>query len=203
MGNPYHRSLVGASGQSLLELSLALSLALVTLALAAGALLSLRREARTLGAAHYLAARLAEERIGAIRRRASGGFLFTRVDTRYVLQRVVDGNGNGLRSADVADGSDRLLDVPFAISHLFPGVELAVGRPVTAIEGDGPGLSEGADPVRIGSTRFLSFAPHGTGTSGTLYLAGEGRQLAVRVFGTTGRVRVFEFMPARAEWVPR
>jgi hypothetical protein len=75
---------------------------------------------------------------------------------------------------------------------------------VPPIDEEGPALVRGSDPVRIGPTAFLSFGPAGTGSSGTLYLGTtEGRQLAVRVLGATGRVRVFEFAPARAIWEPR
>jgi hypothetical protein len=75
---------------------------------------------------------------------------------------------------------------------------------VPPIDGEGPPLAEGTDPVRTGSSPFLSFSAAGTSSSGTLYLATDGgRQLAVRVFGATGRVRVFEFMPASHRWEPR
>jgi hypothetical protein len=58
--------------------------------------------------------------------------------------------------------------------------------------------------LRIGASQFVSFGPGGTGTSGTLYLSTrEGRQLAVRLLGATGRIRVLAFQPATGHWEPR
>lgn len=191
-------------GFSVIEVTMVLAVVVVLGSLAVGSLLALRAEARAVGAARYLAARVSEERAAALRRGVAGGLFFTRSGGRYVFQHVLDGNGNGLRSEEVASGVDRLVDGPLALDHLFPGVDFSVRRPVPAVDGEGPGFPEGADPIRIGGTRFLSFGASGTGTSGTLYLGtAAGRQLAVRVFGTTGRVRVFEFIPAQGRWVAR
>ena len=191
-------------GVSVLELTMVMAIAGVLGSIAAGSLIVLRAEARALGGARFLAARLAEARADAVGRGVAGGLFFTRVGRRYVYQRVVDGNDNGLRAEDVEAGVDRVLDPPLAIDALFPGVSFAIVRPVPAVDGDGPGLAEGADPVRIGGTRFVSFSASGTGSSGTLYLgAAEGRQLAVRLFGATGRVRVFEFRAGEGQWQPR
>src|SRR5689334_24679855 len=45
--------------------------------------------------------------------------------------------------------------------------------------------------LRIGNTSLLVFSPLGSSTSGTLYVAAHrGPQMAIRVFGATGRVRV-------------
>jgi prepilin-type N-terminal cleavage/methylation domain-containing protein len=191
-------------GVSLMELVVVLALMAVLASFAAASLAALRADARALGAAHYLAARLSEERIAAIRHGRTGGLYFQRAGDTHTFQRVVDENGNGLRAADVASGIDRLLDAPMAIDHLFPGVTFALVRAVPPVDGEGPALVEGSDPIRIGPTSFLSFGPAGTGSSGTLYLATpERRQLAVRVFGTTGRVRVFELVPASGTWERR
>ena len=192
------------TGVYALELVMALAIALVAAGLAVGSLVAFRSEARALGGARYLAARVSEERAGAIRRGAAGGLFFTRAGTGYVYQRVRDGNGNGLRVEDIGRGLDRLLDPPLSLSAHVAGVEFGLRYTVPAVDGEGGGLAAGADPIRIGGSRFLSFSPNGAGTSGTLYLVtADGRQLAVRVFGPTGRVRVFEFEPREVRWAPR
>jgi hypothetical protein len=198
------RRVDGITGFSVIELTIVLGVVAVIGSLAVGSLITLRAEARALGGPRYLAARLGEERAAAVRRGAAGGLFFTRASGDYAFQRVVDGNGNGLRADEVGAGVDRLLDPPLRLEALFPGVQFRVVRPVPAVDGDGPGLVEGAEPLRIGGTRFVAFGPNGTGTSGTLYLGTrDGRQLAVRLFGVTGRVRVFEFSVASGQWVAR
>lgn len=197
------RRVHGASGFSILELVMGLAIALVIASLAVGSLAAFRSEARALGGARFLAARVREERVAAIRRGAAGGLFFTRRGRGYVLQRVVDGNGNGLRADEVARGVDAAIDPPLSLPAHAPGVDFGLRYTVPAVDGDGGGLAAGADPVRIGG-RFLSFGTSGAGSSGTLYLVtDDGRQLAVRVFGPTGRVRVFEFLPGEAQWAPR
>ena len=115
---------------------------------------------------------------------------------------VADGNGNGLRSAEIADGTDLLRGPRVRLADAFAGVRFAIVDAVPSIDG-GPGLAAGADPIRLGSS-ILAFAPTGSATSGTLYLASaDRRQFAVRILGATGRVRVFEFDRSTARWVPR
>jgi hypothetical protein len=47
------------------------------------------------------------------------------------------------------------------------------------------------------------FTPHGTATPGTLYIRGRGTsQFAVRIFGETGKTRVFRFDAGSHTWKP-
>jgi hypothetical protein len=53
----------------------------------------------------------------------------------------------------------------------------------------------------VGRSSLISFSPLGTGTSGTLYLAAdEGPQMALRIFGATGRMRVLRFEEPTGQW---
>ena len=73
---------------------------------------------------------------------------------------------------------------------------------VPSIDG-GASLAAGTDPIRLGSP-LLAFAPAGSATSGTLYLASaDGQQFGVRILGATGRVRIFELDRATRRWVTR
>ena len=59
---------------------------------------------------------------------------------------------------------------------------------------DGGDTSSNPDPIRVGRSRMLSFSPTGTSSSGTVYVRGRGaHQLAVRVLGGTGRIRLYDF----------
>jgi len=64
-------------------------------------------------------------------------------------------------------------------------------------------LNAGDDPLRIGNTALVAFSPTGTATSGTMYVAARhGPQMAIRVFGATGRVRVLTFDAQARQWRP-
>jgi hypothetical protein len=104
---------------------------------------------------------------------------------------MVDGNRNGLRSLDEQRGIDVAVTPPETLDTHFSGVCFGILAGVPDADGQ---PAAGADGVRIGSSRFLSMNPDGTASSGTVYLHGRERsQYAVRVFGTTGRVRVLRY----------
>ena len=155
---------------------------------------------RTAAAARYLATRLAEARISAITRSTCIGLRFEADGTDYRFLQYGDGNGNGVRSADIAAGIDKPIGSREKLGDKFPGVALGLmnGYP----DADGVG-GTGADGVRIGTARIETMSPDGTATAGTLYLHGRRSQFAVRILGTTGRVRVLEYRAEARAWVPR
>jgi hypothetical protein len=154
---------------------------------------------RTAAAARYVAARVAALRIDAVRRSATTALRFERSGPDYTLAAFVDGNGNGLRAADVAKGIDRALDTPERLDSRFQGTGFGLRDGVPDLDG-GVGNPDG---VRIGASKFLSFAPDGGSTSGTLYVTGRRGQYAVRVLGATGRVRLFVYDAGGKRWLPR
>ena len=188
------------AGWSIVELILAIGVSLVLLGLGAAVLTPIAAQARATGAAHYVAAALRHERLAAVASGRSAGFRFERVDGEVVMQAVTDGNGNGLRSAEIDAGVDRRRGARSRLRDRFSGARFGIVTDVPAIDG-GAGLAAGADPIRLGSP-LLAFAPTGTATSGTLYIAsGDGRMFAVRILGPTGRVRVFELDRGSRRWV--
>jgi type II secretory pathway pseudopilin PulG len=190
------------AGWSLVELIVAIGVSLVVGGLAVAAFAPLITGARALGAARHLAATLQMTRLEAVRTRRSCGLRFRTDAGVVVFEPVADGNGNGLRSAEIDDGTDPSRGPRVRIGDAFAGARFAIVTAVPGLDG-GPALPAGADPIRLGSS-ILAFAPTGGATSGTLYLAGpEQRQLAVRILGATGRVRVFELDRAGNRWVPR
>ena len=93
----------------------------------------------------------------------------------------VDGNGNGVRSADIRSGVDRLLAGPFPLTGGAPGVRVGF-NPGTPAVPPARGALDG-DPIRFGRSDILSFSPAGNRHPRDL-LPGRGRaQAAVRVTG--------------------
>lgn len=150
-------------------------------------------------AAQYLAQRLAAARFQAIKRSAAHGLRFEGIGSDYRFSLVMDGNRNGLRSTEIQGGVDRTMGEPEMLSWHFSGVAFGIANGVPDADGSPAGSTDG---VRIGSSRILSMNADGTATSGTLYVRGGGRsQYAIRVLGTTGRVRLLRFDAVRQRWV--
>lgn len=145
---------------------------------------------RAWAAARYLSSRMAMARMQAVTRSAHVALRFELDPEDATFQTFVDDNHNGVRNRDINTLIDRAIDAPARLSDLFPGIAIGIaGNP-------------GADPVRIGASNLLSFTPLGTATPGTVYVRShDGLQLAVRVFGATGRTRVLRYVPRTREWV--
>jgi prepilin-type N-terminal cleavage/methylation domain-containing protein len=192
-----------ASGFSLLELMLVVSVMTIVVALAVPAVLAGLEHARTAGAARYVAGRLALARMEAVKRTAAVGWRFERAGADVQYAMYVDGNGNGIRTADIRSGRDRLLIPAERLADKFSGVRFGLVEGVPLVDESQP-RTEDDNPVRIGAAGILTFTPHGTATPGTLYLKGrDNRQFAVRVLGTTGRTRVLEFNVGSRRWMQR
>ena len=141
---------------------------------------------RTAGAARYLAARLGSARAQAVARSTNVALLFTVTGERTTVGIYADGNGNGVRTREIAAGVDPAAGAPMLLDVEFPHVTLALNDP--------------PDPTL--TSALMSFTPLGTASSGTLYLRGrDGSRYAVRVLGATGRIRVLRYDTTSHSWV--
>jgi Tfp pilus assembly protein FimT len=178
--------------------SLAALVSATTVPLVAG---TLERE-RTITGAQFVAARIGQAQIEALRRGVSVALRVNAGDTDAVLQMFADGNGNGISTAEITSGIDAAIGPAERLAAHARGVSLRINQRVLDAAGT-RWLDAGSDAVRIGSTALVSCSPTGSLTSGTLYVAAtEGPQMAVRLTGSTGRVRVLRFDPATVAWMP-
>jgi prepilin-type N-terminal cleavage/methylation domain-containing protein len=132
------------------------------------------------------------------------GLLFRKDDKGWYWIVVRDGNGNGLRTAEVARGVDATVSGPHRLEERVRGVTpgFPPGRTFPAIPPRPGTLEGGGDPVRFGRSDLVSFSPLGTSSSGTLYLTdGTGMLSALSIFGPTARVRVWRFDERKEAWV--
>lgn len=193
---------VAPAGFHLAELMFAVALGVTITAIAVPAVLAGLDDLRTGGAARYLAGRIQLLRMEAVKRSADVGMVFDKNGTEHAYAAYIDGNWNGVRTADVRSGVDVRLGVPERIGDKFQGVHFGIVEGVTAIDGGGA-LDADGDPVRLGKSDILTMTSSGTATSGTIYVRGRTRQYAVRVLGATGRTRVLEFNFGAGRWVAR
>jgi hypothetical protein len=158
-------------------------------------------DARVAGAARYLSSRLADSRMEAIKRSRRVAMRFEDADAQYAFTVYEDGNGNGVLLSDIRRGVDRPIRGPERLSDNFRNAEFGALPTLPPIEpGDSP---PGVDPIRLGAGRSVSFNPLGQATSGTVYLSGRNRtQYAVRVFGASGKIRVYRYNWRAGTWTP-
>ena len=181
----------GPHGFTLIDMVFSCTVVCVLCAVAIPQTLSSIERARGFAAARYLASRMALARAQAVSRSAAIALRFVEGQTGITITAIQDGNRNGIRARDIDLQIDRAIDTPVTLSDLFPGVEIGLTSQTPA-----------TDPVQLGGSNILSFTPHGTASSGSVYIRGrDGTQWMVRVLGATGRTRVLRYVPATGEWV--
>jgi hypothetical protein len=156
-------------------------------------------EARVAGAARYVSARFYDTRMEAVTRSSEVAVRFTATDTGYVYAVYADGNGNGVLARDIQSNVDRQIHAPEQLSSQFSGVDFGTLPGLPAIDAGSP--VPGDDPIKLGVSNMVSFSALGSSSSGTLYIKGRGiTQYAVRVIGTTAKVRIFRFDARSRRW---
>jgi type II secretion system GspH-like protein len=189
-------------GVALVDIVAALALILVITAMAAPVVGgTLDREHTIIGAQH-LAGQLQRARMEALKRSAAVAVRMELVGERAAARLYVDGNGNGVVQRDIDRGADLpLAGIEWLDAHARD-VSFRVNQTVTDAGGSGS-LEAGSDPLRIGRTALVTFSPLGSSSSGTLYVAAaRGPQMAIRVYGASGRIRVLMFDARTRQWHP-
>jgi hypothetical protein len=158
-------------------------------------------QARAAGAARYLASRLQQARLEAVRRSTDVGFQFVSTGGGYTFRLFLDGNGNGIRSADIHDGIDVPIGPAEHLADRFAGVAFGLRAGLPPLDPGGP--PPAGDPIKLGVSDILSFSALGSSSSGSLFLLGRGdRQIVLRVFGATGKVRLLTVAGQARAWTP-
>lgn len=182
----------------IVAVSLCLLMAVVAVPVVGG---TLERE-RTMIGARYLAGHLQRARLDSLRRARSVAVRLQMLGDRTLMRLFVDGNGNGVVQHDIDHGIDLPLAPAAWLDDQARDVSLRINQDITEVAGS-DSLAPGDDPLRIGNTSLLTFSPLGSATGGTIYVAARrGPQMAIRVFGATGRVRVLTFDAQTGQWLP-
>jgi type II secretory pathway pseudopilin PulG len=187
-------------GYSLIEVVFVAGLVVTLSAVALPNIQRALDEFRTVGAVRYMAARLERTRAEALARSADVALRFVDEGITYRYAVYVDGNANGVRTADISSGEDRLASHEERLSDQFAGVDLGV---VPELPGVDSGAPPGVDPIKLGSGNMATFTPDGTATPGSLYVLGpRGLQFTIRIVGETGRTRILRFDSRNRTWKP-
>lgn len=200
---PLGRRRFGAArGAALIDIIFASALCVVMMAIAVPVVGGTLDRERTIVGAQYLAGQLQVARLDSLKRARAVAVRLEIVGDRTQLQLFADGDGDGVLQRDIDRGIDPPLTTPGWLDDQARGISLRVNQAIRDVAGSA-NIAPGDDPLRIGNTALLTFSPVGSATNGTLYVAAHrGPQMAIRVFGATGRVRVLMFDAQTRQWHP-
>ncbi|HEV8117212.1 MAG TPA: GspH/FimT family pseudopilin [Thermoanaerobaculia bacterium] len=191
------------AGFSLHEMVVFLLILVSVTAIAAPTAFELQSALAIRSAAGEVSAALFRARAEAIRRCRNVGLKFRKNGNRYEWTLYVDGNGNGIRTAEITSGLDKPLglSLPWSRGDVLPAI--MAGTRVPDPGSPGKILAGVSDPIRFNSSDICSFSPVGESTPGSIYLwDGRDRMAVVRVFGRTAKIRTLYYRRGDKEWKP-
>lgn len=191
----------GWTGLTVYELVVGLMLATFITLLAAPGTLSLRESVSIRNAVHETTVAFYLARTYAISRSCNVGLKFRKNGERYEWALYADGNGNGVRTAEIAAGVDRFLGIayPWSRNDVLPAIMTGIRVP----DPGSPGhyLDRIDDPIRFNNSDICAFTPVGDATPGSVYLWDEHDRMAVvRVYGGTAKIRTLYYRRGARGW---
>ena len=186
-----------SAGWTTTELIVVMAITAAMAGITAPAIANVKDASRVRHAAGFVASRFRDARQQAVAKERSVAVVFDQTGDGWTFRICADGNGNGVRRAEIDSAVDACPEGPFIFSALFPGVSIASDASIPGPEGS----PSSTDPVRFGNSDIASFSPVGSCTAGSLYLqSAQGTQYAIRVSGVMGRTRVLRYDPASGSW---
>jgi hypothetical protein len=183
------------------ELVVVLALAAALVATATAGAFQLQSALAVRSAAAELATTFFRARAYALTRGVTVGIKFRKDGGRYEWALYRDGNGNGVRTVEIASGVDRSLGLALEWPRrdVLPGI-LPDGL-VPDPGSPGRRLDRPEDPIRFNNSDICSFSPVGESTPGSVYLwDGRDRMAVVRVFGRSAKVRTLYYFRGEKSW---
>jgi hypothetical protein len=188
-------------GLTSIELVVGLAVAGALLAATATGAFQIQSALAVRSAAAELSAGFLRARAYALTKGISVALKFRKDGGRWEWALYRDGNGNGVRNAEIASGVDRSLGlaIVWPRTDVRPGI--LKGAPVPDPGSPGSSLDRLDDPIRFNSSDLCSFSPLGESTPGSVYLwDGRDRMAVVRVFGRSAKVRTLFHNRGEKSW---
>jgi Tfp pilus assembly protein FimT len=158
---------------------------------------------RTAAGARFVASSFQAARWKSVARSRGHGMFFDHDARGWYWFEVQDGNGNGLRTAEVRNGTDRTVTGPHRLEHRIQGVTFGFPT-IGAIPKIPPrrgAITNMSDPIQFGRSNLIGFSPDGSSSSGTIYVTnGRDELYAVVLFGPTTRIRVWRYERRSGLW---
>ena len=191
------------TGATIADLIAVLAIAGTAVAVAAPSVANLLSAVAIRSAAAEVSAAFLHARAYAVSRNVYVGLKFRRNGNAYEWTMYQDGNGNGIRTVEIARGIDRPTGIfyPWTRNDIRPGI--LTGQPVPDPSNPGQTLARPDDPIRFNNSDICSFSPLGESTPGSIYLwDGRDRMAAVRVYGRSAKVRTLYHRRGESDWKP-
>jgi len=193
----------GKGGWTLIEMLTVMAILAILSALTMPAILDLAGGLKLRLAAQRVAGTLRAARSYAVRHNAKVAVKFhTEEDpTTFALYR--DGDRDGVRNTDIADGTDPMVWAKRRLNYLPGDVRIGFppGRPPREPGDPRRRMKRRDDPVRFNRSDLASFSPTGTATPGSVYLTDARHRLAVvRVNNVSGKVTVLVYDQEKDAW---
>jgi hypothetical protein len=189
------------SGVTAHELVVSIMLGAFLSLLAVPGAMALRESVAIRNAVHETTVAFYLARSYSISRARNVGLKFRRNGGRYEWALYADGNGNGVRTAEIASGVDRFLGItyPWSRNDVRPAIMTGIRVPDPSTPGRY--LDRIDDPIRFNNSDICSFTPIGDATPGSVYLwDAHDRMAVVRVFGATAKVRTLYYRRGARGW---
>jgi len=193
-------------GFTLIELLIATAVLALLATLAAPPLRQQISQHRVRLAASEVAAALWTARAGAVRHGVAIAVRFE-VDEAApdgvpsAFSLYADGDGDGVRTADVRTGTDPRIRRPARLLHVGSGVRFGFPEDLEPRGFTGSErLDRLDDPVRFGRSDLASFGPLGTASPGTVFVTDGYHLFAVRVYNRTGKIQILRYVRDRERW---
>ena len=196
------RPLRPSRGVTLPEILTTLAILSVAAGLAGAAMHAIAGMSSLRAAAHEIAGVFTRARGRAIHRSVYCGVKWVGRDGDLVLAIHDDGDGDGVRTDDIEDGTDPRVFGPVSVRRRWPKVVVGFIPGFTARDPKGNPAGDLSDPLRFGQSDIASFSPFGDCSPGSVWLGdGESRQSLVRLTPGTASVSIFEWAEARRNWI--
>lgn len=189
------------AGFTAVELVAVLTIVVTVTALVAPGVFELSAAQAVRSGAGEVRSMLVQARALALARGRYVGVKFRKNGSRYEWALYGDGNGNGIRTAEINSGVDKPLGItiPWHRNDVLPAI--MKGSPVPDPGDPRKNLDSLDDPIRFNASDICSFSPIGESTPGSVYLwDGHNRMAVVRVLGRTAKVRTLYYRRGEKEW---
>jgi prepilin-type N-terminal cleavage/methylation domain-containing protein len=188
------------SGYTIIELLTVIAIIGMFVAVATPRWLTIQRHAAVRAAAEELQSVFRGARMRAIASGRNVGVRFTQVSTDWMYALYDDRNGNGIKTAEINSGVDKMIKRPKRVLDTVRFAKIAVPTK-TIIDPDGDPLKPSASPVQFGSSSICSFSPLGAATAGSVYITDSSGEIwCARVYGVSAKVRLLRYLGGK-KWV--
>ena len=188
-------------GTSLLEISAVVALLGILFALGLPAMTEILAQEGLTWAAREVSGILTAARARAVFQGTDVGVKWLSQGGDLVLSVYQDGNGDGVTTADIKKGVDRLVAGPYFMRGKYPGITFSFVPGFDGLDPGGAPIGNLADPIRFGASNICTFSPLGKASPGTVYLSNEkSRQAAVRVTPSNGKIQIYVWRGKTLKW---